>query len=269
MRENICHFIPYRNDANTIHTINFVWETEPQVYQRLKSEAVYKLYYIRSGHGCIHTPGKTMPLKHGDLFFTFPASPFAIESGEDFTYMYISFVGLRGNAILEQLKIDHGHFLFPDAQAVENFWENGMATNPNMLALMAESVLLYTFAFLGNRLLYNSKSPRYNQSVNQIKMFIDDHFTDQNFSLDYISQNLSYNKKYISSVFKRHIGISVIEYLNTIRIQNACTMIDQGFTSINDIADRCGYADPQYFSRVFKSRMGMLPTQYVKSKHSG
>ena len=265
MEQNICHFIPFHKDVHSIHTINFVWETKPQQYDRLKIESVYKMYYVCNGHGFIHTEGKITPLAQGDIFFTFPAWPFAIESVEDFTYMYISFVGLRGNMILESLKIAKTNFIFHNAEEVYDFWKNGLLANPKVIALISESVLLYTFSFLGNRLLPESNVSKQHHSFDRIKKYVDEHFSEHNFSLDDISRDLSYNKKYISSLFKKHTGIGMIDYLNTIRIQNACTMIGQGFTSINDIADRCGYSDAQYFSKIFKAKMGVTPTQYMKT----
>ena len=42
-------------------------------------------------------------------------------------------------------------------------------------------------------------------------------------------------------------------------------MIKQEFTSVNDIALRCGYSDAQYFSKIFKARMGVTPTQYINA----
>lgn len=267
MQQNICHFIPYHKDAHSIHTINFVFETEPQSYDHLKSESVYKMYYVCSGQGYIHTPGRTLPLKRGDLFFTFPAVSFSIESGEDFTYMYISFVGLRGNMIMESLNVSNHNFLFHDMDEVQDFWEKGILTSSNskVVEWISESVLLYTFSFLCNRLLPENRNPKHHDSVNLIKKYLDDHFTDHNFSLEDMSNALSYNKKYISHVFKKHFGIGIIEYINTVRIQNACTMIEQGFTSVNTISDHCGYSDAQYFSKIFKAKIGMAPTQYISN----
>jgi len=268
MEQNICHFIPFHKEIHSIHTINFVLETKSQRYDRLKSESVYKMYYVCSGEGLIHTLGRITPLSQGDIFFTFPASSFAIESRENFTYMYISFVGLRGNMIMENLSINSNNFLFHRAEEVQDFWEKGIGASSNVMELMSESVLLYTFSFLGNRLLPDGNKTKQHQGVELIKKYIDDHFTEHKFSLGKMSRELSYNKKYISHVFKKHIGTSIIEYLNTIRTQNACTMIEQGFTSINDIADRCGYSDAQYFSKVFKAKMGIAPTQYIKKTHT-
>lgn len=265
MEQNICHFIPFHKDTHSIRTINFVLETKPQQYDHLKSESVYKMYYVCTGQGYIHTPGKITPLTQGDIFFTFPAASFAIESKVDFTYMYISFMGLRGNMIMESLNISSNNFLFHNADDVQDFWKKGITANSKVTELISESVLLYTFSFLGSRLLPDSDNSKHPNSIDLIKKYIDDHFTDRDFSLENISKELSYNKKYISHVFKKHFGIGIIEYLNTVRIQNACTMIEQGFTSINDIADKCGYSDAQYFSKIFKTKMGILPTQYINN----
>ena len=44
MEQNICHFIPFRKDILSIHTINFVLETKQQQFTRLKTESTYKMY---------------------------------------------------------------------------------------------------------------------------------------------------------------------------------------------------------------------------------
>ena len=153
MQHNICHFIPFRKDLNTLHTIHFVLETEPQLSTRLKSESVYKMYYVCQGQGNLHTPGRITSLRQGDLFFTFPGSPFAIESCENFSYMYISFVGIRGNRIMESLGIRNDNFYFPDATTVQPFWSQAMHADSRVADMMSEAILLYTFACLGDRLL--------------------------------------------------------------------------------------------------------------------
>jgi AraC-like DNA-binding protein len=268
MEQNICYFVPFHKSTHSIHIINFVLETKPQVYASLKSESVYKMYYVCSGQGFIHTPGKITPLTQGDLFFTFPAASFAIESKENFTYMYISFVGLRGNSIMQSLNVSSNNFVFHQANEVQDFWQKGILAGPKMMELMSESVLLYTFAFLGDKLLLDNNRTKQHPSVDLIKKYLDDHYTDHNLSLEDMRRELSYNKKYISHVFKKHFGIGIVEYLNTVRIQNACTMIAQGYTSVNDIAERCGYSDAQYFSKIFKTKMGIAPTQYIKKVHN-
>ena len=266
MLENVCRFIPFHKDYNSIHTINFVLETEKQVYTALKIESVYKLHYVRSGSGILHTMGRQQRLKKGDLFFTFPSFPFCIESVEDFSFMYVSFLGARGNQIMEMLGVGQNNFYFPDYEEVGDFWESGLDVKYEVSDLMSECVLLYTFSHMGNRYFGTDPKPeKDNKTPLRIKKYIDDNFSDTEFSLEKIAQNLLYNKKYVSSLFKKEFGVGVSEYVNTVRIQHACTLIEQGFYNISHIAFCCGYNDPQYFSRVFKKMYNVSPTEYIKS----
>ncbi len=265
--ENICHFIPFHKDYHSLQTIHFVLETKAQPFQPLKAESLYKVHYVCAGSGILHTLGKEQPLKKGDLFFTFAGSPFSIESKEDFSYLYISFLGARGNQLLELLGISRNHYHFENNQELEPFWRQGLTAHPEMTPLITESILLYTFSYLGKRLLAApQKSKDESSTAKRIKKYIDDHFTDPALSITKIAETLSYNTKYISSVFKKAFGIGIAEYLNTIRIQHACTLIKQGFTGINDIAFCCGYKDPQYFSKVFKKKQAQSPRDYIKEQ---
>ena len=269
MDNNICHFIPYHKDYHSIHTINFVLETKPQSYTFLKSQSVYKIHFVRSGKGNLHISGKTLPLTQGDIFFTFPAVPFCIESVEDFTYMYISFLGSRANMIMDNLKISPQNFLFNDCNEIYSFWKKGLNSNTETADLIAESILLYSFYFLGNKIIHLES--RTNLSGNEaliIKKYIDDNFSHPKLSLEAISHELSYSPKYISSTFKKQFNVGISDYLKIIRIQNACTLLKQGFTSISDVANQCGYTDPLYFSKVFKQKIGVSPKSYIKTLNS-
>lgn len=266
MYKNICNFIPHHSDYHSIHTINFVLETTPQVFNGLISQAVYKMYYVCTGTGVLHRTGKTIELKKGDVFFTFPSDPFAIESKEDFTYMYISFLGSRSNMIMDKMRITPSNSHFPDCGEVYDYWKNGLGVNDQLSDIMTESILLYTFCYLGDKLITPQEQSRKNSNIALVaKKYVDDNFTDCTLSLNKIAEQLFYSPKHISMIFKKTFNIGMSEYINTIRIQHSCTLMNQGFTSISDISNQCGYSDPQYFSKVFKKRMGMLPGEYIKS----
>lgn len=265
MDENICYFIPFHKDYHSIHTIHFVLETQPQPRTALKAEAVYKMHYVCKGQGLLHTIGKIQPIEEGDIFFTFAGSPYCIESKGKLNYMYISFIGQRGNMIMDKLDIHAHNALFHHAQQIEEIWKNGLSVRPEFSDLISEAVLLHTFAFLGNTLLPQARTDRQSDLTARIKKYVDDHFTEPTLTLEQISQALSYNRKYISSVFKKQMGLGLVEYLHTIRVQQACTMIEQGFTSVSDVANRCGCPDAQYFSKIFRRKMGLTPTAYLKS----
>lgn len=267
--QNICRFVPRNTNETSLHPVHFVLETQEQTYGGLRLEALYKMYYVISGRGQLHTQGEIRPLRAGDVFFSFPAEPFAIESVEDFRYMYISFLGARGNMLMEKLGISPQRHLFSDCHDLETVWRQGIDCPPELSDMAGEGVLLLTFAYLGGRMpAFAQRDRQSGNAVSAIKRYLDERFSDPGFSLDNLSKELKYNKKYLSTVFKKHMGVGIVEYLNTVRVQHACTMIRQGFTSVSDVALRCGYPDAQYFSKVFKRKLGMSPRAYIEAVRS-
>jgi AraC-like DNA-binding protein len=224
------------------------------------------VYFVLQGQGKLHTKGDVRALKEGDVFFSFPAEPFAIESVENFQYMYISFLGARGNRIMEKLGLTPNNCLFSDCGELATVWLQGVHCPSELSDIASEAVLLHTLAHLGGRLCkFTSQEGGGADLVSVIQKYVNEHFSDSEFSLERLGNELKYNKKYLSTVFKRHVGVGIVEYLHTIRIQHACTMLRQGFTSVSDVALRCGYPDAQYFSKVFKRRMTISPREYMAS----
>ena len=52
------------------------------------------------------------------------------------------------------------------------------------------------------------------------------------------------------------------KYITLLRLQKACSLLNDVDKSINEISSIVGYSDPLYFSRIFKSVTGMAPTRY-------
>lgn len=264
--QNVCRFIPRESNDHSIHTVHFVLETQEQIYTGLRLKALYTVYFVIRGKGKLHTRGNIQTVTEGDIFFSFPAEPFAIESVEDFQYMYISFLGARGNRIMDQLGISSQTPLVSNCGELATIWQQGVRCPAEISDIASEAVLLHTFAYLGSRLSkFTAQEGRSVDLVSMIQKYVDEHFSDSEFSLEKLGSELKYNKKYLSTVFKRHLGVGIVEYLHTVRIQHACTMLRQGFTSVSDVAFRCGYPDAQYFSKVFKRRMAISPREYMVS----
>lgn len=66
-------------------------------------------------------------------------------------------------------------------------------------------------------------------------------------------------------IFRKHTGMTFLEYLTTRRISLARALIDKDPSlMIKEVASRCGFSDPLYFSKVFKSATGLTPSEYAK-----
>jgi AraC family transcriptional regulator of arabinose operon len=79
-----------------------------------------------------------------------------------------------------------------------------------------------------------------------------------------IYNNLS--KTQLIDIFKEKTGYSPIDYFLRLKIQKACFNLDFTEMTISEIAEKIGYSDQYYFSRLFKKIMGMAPSDYRRVK---
>ena len=265
MDENICKFIPVSSTTDIIQTLNFVHETRRHAPVEEKI-AIYRVHFVTGGSGAVRLGGVRRELRKGDVFFAFPAVPYVLEGDDAFSYMYISYIGIRANAVMERLGINSRNFCFPDFGELEDIWLQGIALRVDLLDLMSESVLLHTLAHIGERTLATEEQPGALRSAEVfliIKKYIDDNFSNSELSLSHIGAVFNYNSKYLSTAFKKHFKIGIAEYINTVRINYACELMRQGYTGVTDIASLCGYRDALYFSQVFKRMTGESPKKYM------
>ncbi|MCD8154101.1 MAG: AraC family transcriptional regulator [Clostridiales bacterium] len=92
-------------------------------------------------------------------------------------------------------------------------------------------------------------------------------------SLKSLSELLSVNASYLSTLFKKDMGISLTDYVNHSRISLAQNLLLSTDLPIKDIAQRCGIPDVYYFSRIFKKTTDMTPktwrdTQTIQRLHN-
>jgi two-component system response regulator YesN len=85
-----------------------------------------------------------------------------------------------------------------------------------------------------------------------------------NISLEDVSQHIYISPYYLSHLFKEELGITFVEYLTKVRIEEAKKLLKNSSMSIVAIASEVGYEDASYFSKVFKKMTGLSPNQYRK-----
>lgn len=85
---------------------------------------------------------------------------------------------------------------------------------------------------------------------------------DRNFSLSELSKACGYNQDYLYRVIKKEKGITLIQYVNKIRFQEAKRLIYQTKLSISEIAWNLGFESLPYFSRFFKKYAGIAPYEF-------
>ena len=85
-------------------------------------------------------------------------------------------------------------------------------------------------------------------------------------SIKEIAERLFINDRYLYNLFIRHEGISPKAYLNKLKLQKACSLLQSGGYSISDVAKNVGFNDVLVFSRFFSKHMHLSPSAYRKKQ---
>ena len=100
-----------------------------------------------------------------------------------------------------------------------------------------------------------------NHTVDQIQAYIAEHYAEK-LTLTGIANQFYISPYYLSRMFKKSINLSLIEYINGVRIKAAQNLIERSSDSIAEIAAKTGFMTTAHFRRVFKDATGLSPQQY-------
>jgi AraC-like DNA-binding protein len=84
-------------------------------------------------------------------------------------------------------------------------------------------------------------------------------------SLSVICKQFALGRSHLQTLFMEKTGLGIMEYYNNLKIKKAQTLIREEHYNFTEIAERLGYSSIHYFSRFFKKKTGITPTQYARS----
>ena len=102
-----------------------------------------------------------------------------------------------------------------------------------------------------------------NNKVDKIIKYICKHYTED-LTLTSIAEQFYISPFYLSKIFKRSTNLSIVEYINSLRIRQAKELLETSSTKIAEIAEIVGFSSSSHFSRTFKLVTGLSPQQYKK-----
>jgi AraC-like DNA-binding protein len=84
-------------------------------------------------------------------------------------------------------------------------------------------------------------------------------------TVDWLSKQLGVSHRYMSDTIKAETGKTAVDQINLYLIEEAKNLLLAPNASISETAYKLGFEYPQYFSRLFKKKVGMSPKQYIES----
>lgn len=258
---DICNFLPPATNDKNIQYRLFVYEAELYNLAQPFMRKHFCMHLAFRGNAVLQVDGKRYPLAPGTLFFTQPHQSYELVDSDKFTYLYITFDGLGAAPLLEQFGISKERFVFPNFGHLTEFWMNSIRrANPGNIQVLTESVLLHTLSFIEKN--DKPQDVRVSREFDEILQYIHNNFADPELSIAKTADIFGFSKKYFSALFAKNMQTNFTDYLAEIRIKHATDLLQQNKLSVSELAEKCGYADPLYFSKVFKKITGVSPSKY-------
>lgn len=109
--------------------------------------------------------------------------------------------------------------------------------------------------------IYHSMENKNKDVIKKVKSYIKGHL-DGDTSLYALSSHVHLCPEHLLRLFKKQEGITILQYINNLKLEKAKQMLSQTDTQIKDIATALGFTSSGYFGRFFKSKMGITPNVY-------
>lgn len=93
--------------------------------------------------------------------------------------------------------------------------------------------------------------------------FINGHYGEE-LNLDTVAKEVYLSSFYLSHLFREGLNMTFSEYLTKVRIEHAMEFLSETGATVEDVAERTGFKDGNYFSKIFKKIVGTTPAKYKK-----
>jgi two-component system response regulator YesN len=126
------------------------------------------------------------------------------------------------------------------------------------------------YRFVDYLLAINNEQPKLVSSaeltiVEKLKQYIQSHI-DRPLTRKELSDFIYLSPDHITHLFREKTGISLIEYINTLKMEKAAALLAETNMPVGLISSRVGFTSFSYFSKMFKKKTGLSPVEYRK-KH--
>ena len=240
-----------------------------QKYHHNKLQS-FLIFVVTAGNGNIYYDGVQKKLRTGDIAFVDCSKTYFHQSSKDepWEYAWLHFYGRGAKYYFKSITDSVGFFIHP------------ADTSPFVKAIYdiiniytsSESILrsdIYASAKIINILndFWEYGSEHVNLSDNTETKIIEIHdYIMQNYmnkiTLNILEEKFYLSRFHMSREYKKKYGITIIQYLTSLRVSRA--KLDLRFTnrSIEEIAAECGFSNASYFGKIFRKYESMTPSEY-------
>lgn len=247
----------------------------------IHNHAEPEFIFLRRGRLFVRLGADELTLNAGDLLLI---DPYELHSAnfdrdDDVEYCYLIFdfdcLAGSGNAVSDKLSaIKSGKLRFSKTVRASNPLASelgGLMLELQKLPRETEADDLFAVSILSRFMslifsgveLYEVESCRDIEFISRLNEFIELNYKS-NITTASVSASLGYSKGYFCALFRKNFDMTFSNYLTDYRLGAAMTDYRNSALRLSEIAERVGFGDYCYFSRCFKRKTGVAPSDYFR-----
>jgi two-component system response regulator YesN len=126
-------------------------------------------------------------------------------------------------------------------------------------SVMEQEMYLMDLIDVSTKAVQADRADRYQRSFDFVKQYLAEHLA-MPLSVEDLAKLVGLNSKYFSQLCKTYLNATFVEYLTKVRMEKAYQMLGEGGFTIREVAEKTGFTDSNYFSRVFRQYHGKAPS---------
>lgn len=227
-----------------------------------------EILYCTKGEGAMLCAGKTYPLKSGDVFVVNSENTHMVSTLStieyhclivDYNFLMASCIDVSRMEFCARINDDTLTECFMNIARVlfdVETMDTDFKINIRIKVLEFMRYLTANYVYTTDR--STIANPRSSHCKNAIK-YISKNFM-RDITIDEIASHCMVNKSYLSRVFKKETGETMVDFTNMLRCNEARRLLSQG-VSIKEASASCGFNNLSYFSKIYKKNIGYLPSK--------
>lgn len=223
----------------------------------VKGRSYYSLTFRKQGIAKINIDGKTLVSKKGCITLTPKKKEYSTEIIEESHIIAIHFDCLLPDSFSKPIVIKN------NSKQIEQLFDEAFEKYSVEDVNHFECYSIF-YKILAEIETYAQKKYEINikPKILKAKLEIEKNFADSNFNISSLVANLKISPSYLRAEFRKTYSLSPIEYLNSVRLKNAISILTSDYYSIEEIAKKCGFCSTSYFIQFFKKNTGCSPLKY-------
>lgn len=103
------------------------------------------------------------------------------------------------------------------------------------------------------------------QAALSLKEYLETHYAEK-INLTALSERFFFSREYLCKIFKKKYGLGIYQYITQVRMEKAKSLLLDPNLQIQQISERLGYSDNNYFSKAFRNYCNISPSEFREEK---